>query len=66
MSKVKLSRKVLFKDNCKMRDEIETLVSINLRLKLEYEQARKEINDANERIEQANRIIDKSNFEDNY
>ena len=60
--KIKLSRKILYQDNCRMQLEIDALINKNMHLLLAAEKQREELLIANDRIMRANCIIDKENF----
>ena len=57
--KIPFSKRSLYLDNCKMRDEIENLIARNAELVILMEQSKALIEEANLRIAEHNKKVDK-------
>lgn len=56
---IPFSKKELYRDNCKMRKEIENLTARNTELVIMMEQSKKAIDEANDSIRKFNETIKK-------
>jgi len=59
--KIPFSKKELFRDNCKLQKELDELIRVNMHLRLAVEMQKKDLKDANDRIQKANEIISRDN-----